>query len=153
MAIDRSWIGTDDDGSGETGTVVNAAYIGTFADAIDDALADAAAAGHAPRVQAVTSSATVTPNADSDDMVVVTAQAAAVNFANPSPATTVTQGAKLIIRIKDNGTARAITYGTQYRAMGTALPSTTVLSKTLYLGFVWNATDSKWDLVAAAQEA
>jgi hypothetical protein len=84
-------------------------------------------------------------------MVVISAQAAALVLANPTGSPY--QGQKLIVRIKDDGTARAVTYGTQYRAMGTALPSTTVLSKTLYLGLIYNTTDVKWDLVAAAQEA
>lgn len=85
------------------------------------------------------------------DEFVITAQAGALKFNNPSG--TPTEGAKLIVRIKDNGTARALTYDTYFRAMGNALPSTTVLSKTLYMGFIFNATDTKWDLVAVAQEA
>lgn len=85
------------------------------------------------------------------DMFIVTAQAGALKFNNPGG--TPVQGEKLIIRIKDNGTPRALTYDTQFRAIGTALPSTTFLSKTLYLGFIYNSTDTKWDLVATAQEA
>ena len=90
-------------------------------------------------------------NADDLDVFVVTAQAGALLFNNPGG--TPTQGQGIVIRIKDNGTARALTYDTQFRAMGTALPTTTVLSKTLYLGFIYNSTDTKWDLIAAAQEA
>ena len=105
----------------------------------------------AARVQAVVSAATVTPAADSDDVVTITAQAEALTLANPSG--TPTQGQKLIVRIKDNATARAISYGTQYRAMGNTLPTTTVVSKTVYLGLIYNSTDTKWDLVAVAQEA
>jgi len=85
------------------------------------------------------------------DQFEITAQAGALLFNNPSG--TPLGGQKLIIRIKDNGTARALTWDTQFRAMGNALPSTTVLSKTLYMGFIYNATDTKWDLVAVAQEA
>ena len=85
------------------------------------------------------------------DQFEVTAQAGALKLNNPSG--TPLGGQKLTVRLKDNGTARALTYDTQFRAMGVALPSTTVLSKTLYLGFIFNATDTKWDLVAAAQEA
>lgn len=85
------------------------------------------------------------------DQFQVTAQAGVLKFNNPGG--TPVAGNKLIIRIKDDGTARALTYDTQFRAMGNALPSTTVISKTLYMGFIWNATDSKWDLVAVAQEA
>lgn len=90
-------------------------------------------------------------NCDNLDQFIITAQAGALLFNNPSG--TATEAQKLIIRIKDNGTARALTYGTQFRAMGNALPTTTVLSKTLYMGFIFNITDTKWDLVAVAQEA
>ena len=85
------------------------------------------------------------------DQFEVTAQAGALKFNNPGG--TPLGGQKLVIRIKDNGTARALTYDTQFRAMGVALPSTTVLSKTLYMGFIFNATDTKWDCVAVAQES
>lgn len=105
----------------------------------------------------ITSAASYTTNTGSSldvsttDIFIITAQAGALLFNNPGG--TPQQGEKLIIRIKDNGTARALTWDTQFRAMGTALPSTTVLSKTLYLGFFYNSTDTKWDLVASAQEA
>jgi len=85
------------------------------------------------------------------DIFVITAQAGALLF--NAPGGTPVQGERLVIRIKDNGTARALTWNAVFRAMGTALPTTTVLSKTLYLGFFYNSTDTKWDLVASAQEA
>ena len=85
------------------------------------------------------------------DQFEITAQAGALLF--NAPGGTPVGGNKLIIRIKDDGTARALTYNAVFRAMGVALPSTTVLSKTLYMGFIYNATDTKWDLVASAQEA
>lgn len=103
------------------------------------------------RVQSVTSSATVTPNADTDDMVKITAQAAGLTLANPTG--TPLEGQGMVIRIKDNGTARAISYGSEYRALGTTLPTTTVISKTLYIAMVRNLTDSKWDVVGVSQEA
>ena len=90
-------------------------------------------------------------NMDNLDIFVITAQAGALLF--NSPGGTLVQGQSLVIRIKDNATARALTWNAVFRAMGTALPSTTVLSKTLYLGFFYNSTDTKWDLVASAQEA
>ena len=89
-------------------------------------------------------------NMDNLSVFVITAQAGALLF--NAPGGTLVQGRSLIIRIKDNGTARALTWNAVFRAMGTALPSTTVLSKTLYLGFFYNSTDTKWDLVASAQE-
>ena len=103
------------------------------------------------RVQSVTSSATVTPNSDTDDLVIITAQAADLVIANPTG--TPTEGQALLIRIKDNGTARAVSFGSEYRAIGITLPTTTVLSKTMYLGCVRNVADTKWDVIGLSQEA
>jgi len=103
------------------------------------------------RIQTVASSATVTPNADTDDMVLITAQAAALLLANPSG--NPRDGQLLVIRIKDNGTARAITFGSSYRAMGITLPTTTVLSKLMYLPMVYNRVDGKWDVFNVINEA
>lgn len=99
-----------------------------------------------PSVQAITSAGTVTPTF-SDDIVKVTAQAAALTLANPSGTAVDAWG--WVFRIKDNGTARAISYGTQYRAAdGVTLPTTTVIGKTHYLTGVWNAEDTKVDVLA-----
>jgi hypothetical protein len=108
------------------------------------------AAAEAPDLQAVTSSATVTPTF-SDDLVKITAQAAGLTLANWSG--TAVEGWGMAIRIKDDGTARAILYGSKYRAIGVTLPTTTVIGKTLYLGCIYNLTDDKIDVVAVAQEA
>lgn len=107
----------------------------------------------APRVTGTTSSATPTPNADVTDLYSLTAQAAAAAFANPTG--TPVNGQALTIRIKDNGTARGLTWGTAYVAGGVALPTTTVLSKILTLDFLYNTDNAlnKWQLVRAAQEA
>lgn len=96
------------------------------------------------RVQTVTSSATVTP-VSTNDLVIITAQATGLTLANPTG--TFTEGQALMIRIKDNGTARSIAFDTNYRAIGVTLPTTTVISKTLYLGIIYNATDGKWDVI------
>ena len=105
------------------------------------------------RVQSVSDSATITPNADSDDAVDITAIAQAFTIANPSG--TPTNFQTLLIRIKDNGTARAITWGSGYVAGGVSLPSTTILSKILNLGFIYNTANSlnKWQLLASSQES
>jgi hypothetical protein len=58
----------------------------------------------------------------------------------------------LTIRIKDNGTARTIGYNAIFRAFGVALPTTTTINKTLYLGMIYNTTDTKWDVVAVSNE-
>ena len=103
-----------------------------------------------PRVQTVSSSATVTPTS-TDDIVTITAQAVGLTLANPTG--TFAEGQSLIIRIKDDGTAQSITYGTNYRAIGVTLPTTTVLSNTTYLGIIYNDSDSKWDVIGVTTEA
>jgi len=98
-------------------------------------------------IQTVTSAATHTINADLYGTLIITAQAEAVTFSAPTG--TLTQKQPLVIRIKDNGTARAITWNGVFRAStDLALPSTTVLGKTLYMGFWYNSTDGKWDLLS-----
>ena len=99
------------------------------------------------RIGTVASSATPTPDGDANDIFTVTALAEAATFAAPTG--TPSNGQKLIIRIKDNATARALAWNAIYRA-GTdiPLPTTTVISKTMYCGFIYNSVDTKWDLVA-----
>jgi hypothetical protein len=67
-----------------------------------------------------------------------------------------TDGQRTILRFKDNGTARALTWTTgtakSFRAIGVTLPTTTVANKTVYIGCLYNAFDSRWDAVAVAQE-
>jgi hypothetical protein len=91
-------------------------------------------------------SASLTINGDAVDMYTVTALAEAMTI--NAPTGTPTEGQTLLIRIKDNGTARALTFNAIFRA-GTdiALPTTTVINKTMYLSFVYNTADTKWDFV------
>lgn len=96
-----------------------------------------------PRVQSVTSAATVTPNANSNDLVDITAQAVALTLAAPSG--TPVNGQVIEIRIKDNGTVRTLTWNAIYRAFGVALPTTTVIGKTIYASCVYNSGATKWD--------
>jgi hypothetical protein len=105
---------------------------------------------YVPRLQSVVSSAIVTPT-NLNDEVVITAQAVSLTLANPTG--TAVQGQSMIIRIKDNGTAQTIGYDTQYRAIGVTLPTTTVINKLVYLGLIYNSTDSNWDCLGVSQEA
>jgi hypothetical protein len=99
----------------------------------------------------VASTATLTPTIDTVYQFNITAQAAALTIAAPTG--TPVLGQNLMIRIKDNGTARAITWNAIYRAIGVTLPTTTVAGKLLYLGIKWNSTDTRWDVLAVGQEA
>jgi hypothetical protein len=106
-----------------------------------------------PRIGTVANTATITPTADASDQYNVTALGVAATIAVPSG--TAVDGQKLTIRIKDNGTARALTWTTSaggYRVIGTTLPTTTVISKTVYVGCVYNSADTFWDVIAIAQQ-
>lgn len=104
------------------------------------------------RVTGTTSSATPTPNCDTTDIYALTALAEAAAFVNPTG--TPTNGQPLIIRIKSDATPRALTWGTDYIAGGTALPTTTVASKITTVGFIYNTDNAlnKWMCVAYGQE-
>lgn len=107
----------------------------------------------------VSSAASITSplawNSDSFDQYAATAQAVALTIS--ADAGTPTNGQKMIFRFKDNGTARALTWTTGvakgFRPVGAVLPTTTVISKTVYVGCIFNAADNRWDAVAVSQEA
>jgi hypothetical protein len=89
------------------------------------------------------------------DEYAITALANALTInadANTAPA----DGQKMMFRFKDNGTARALTWTTgstnSFRVVGVTLPTTTVASKIVYIGCIYNAADSRWDAVAVSQE-
>lgn len=95
------------------------------------------------------SSATPTINTDNVDFHSITALAAAITSMTSNLTGTPVAGDVLIIEITDNGTARAITWGASFEASTVDLPTTTVISTKLTVGFIWNATTSKWRCVGA----
>lgn len=94
-------------------------------------------------------------NSANFDQFVITAQSAALNVNADSGSPS--DGQKSIFRIKDNGSAYAITWNTAstngFRAIGITLPTTTVATKTVYVGCIYNSNAARWDAVATAQEA
>lgn len=104
-----------------------------------------------PRVSSATSASSLTPTIESYDQYCYTALAA--NLTLNAPTGTPVNGNKLLLRIKDNGTARTLTWNAIYRAVGVTLPTTTVASKTLYVDMIYNSADTKWDVIAISQES
>lgn len=102
-----------------------------------------------PRVSTTTSSATPTINTDNVDMYGLTAQAVDITSFTTNLSGTPTDGQKLQIYIVGTA-ARAITWGSAFEASTTALPTTTVTTNRLDIGFVWNAATSKWRCLASA---
>lgn len=92
------------------------------------------------RVQTQTSTSTLTFDRASYDVSMLTAQAAALTIANSSNTAV---GDTWSINILDNGTARALTFGTDYVGIsGQALPTTTTASKWMNIIFT-KVTSSK----------
>lgn len=103
------------------------------------------------RAISTTQSATPTINTDNTDVSHITGLAQAITSMTTNLSGTPVEGDTLRIDITDNGSARAITWGSSFEASGTvALPTTTVLSVRLDVGFFWNTVTSKWRCVAVA---
>lgn len=106
-----------------------------------------------PRVYTATNNATLTPEIDTYDIFHLTAMSANTTIANHSTSTPA-DGEIITLRFLDNGTARTLSWGTNYVAKGgIALPSTTTISKNMSCLFEWNANLSKYNLIGLTQEA
>jgi hypothetical protein len=102
-----------------------------------------------PRIGTTTSSATPSINTDSYDQYNITALAAAITSMTTNLTGTPVDGQRLNIRFKDNGTARAITWGTSFVSSGTAtLLATTVISKTHLVALQYDSAAAKWVCMA-----
>jgi len=103
-----------------------------------------------PRALASTAnSATPTINTDNYDIVVITAQSVAITSFTTNLTGTPVNGQKLWISITGTG-AIAITWGASFESSTITLPTTTVTTNRLDIGFVWNVATSKWRCVATA---
>ena len=102
-----------------------------------------------PRVSSA-ADGNISPDIASADVYIRTALAGACTINTPTG--TPLNGNRLIIRLRDNGTARALTW-TGYRAVGVTLPTTTTASKTTYVGVIYNSDESTWDAIAVSTQA
>lgn len=107
------------------------------------------------RVTSITSSATPTINTDDCDWVDITALATAITDMSTNLSGTPTNKQSLVFEIKDDGTPRALAWGSAFVAGGAALPTTTVANKILTVGFFYSTANSlnKWRCIASALEA
>ncbi len=94
------------------------------------------------RIGSTTSSGTPTINTDNVDIYKLTAQAAAITSFTTNLSGTPVDGDILEIQITDNGTARAITWGSSFVSSSVTLPTTTVISTTLTVVFQYYTTSS-----------
>lgn len=104
-----------------------------------------------PRVSSTASASSVTPDISAYDVYAFTALAAnlTINAPTGSPA----DGEKITLRILDNGTSRTLTWNATYTAIGVTLPTSTTANKTVYIGCVYNAANTRWDVIAVTTQA
>jgi hypothetical protein len=100
------------------------------------------------RVTTVTQSATPAINTDTTDVASITGLAQAITSMTTSLTGTPVDGDRLTVRITDNGTGRAITWGASFEASNAVpLPTTTVASVMLTTTFQWDSAGSKWQAI------
>jgi len=69
-----------------------------------------------------------------------------------APSGTASNGNTLMIRIKDDGTTRSLTWNSAYTWIGTTEPEDTTASKVLYVGAIYNSTSEKWEVLSVVEE-
>jgi hypothetical protein len=104
-----------------------------------------------PRVTSAASASTLTPSVATADVYAYTALAAGLTI--NAPTGTPLDGDKLIFRLLDNGTSRALTWNATYTVIGVTLPTATTISKTTYVGCIYNANNTRWDVIAVTTQA
>ena len=104
-----------------------------------------------PRVVSTTTATTLTPDVSAADQYAYTALASGLTI--NAPTGTPVDGDKLIFRLLDNGTTRALTWNATYTVIGTTLPTATTASKMIYVGCIYNAANTRWDVIAVTTQA
>jgi hypothetical protein len=100
-----------------------------------------------PRI--VTTTSTATPSIDGEATDIYGLTALATNITSVTVTGTPTNGQKLWIYIVGTA-ARSITWGASFEASTVPLPTTTVSTNRLDVGFVYNSATFKWRCVAAS---
>lgn len=101
-------------------------------------------------IQSITSSATPTPTGDGvDNQLYITALGVAATIAVPSG--TPANGNTVLLRIKDDGTARTIAWNAIYKWYVTK-PITTIAGKHFYVSARYNSANTTWDVLAYLPE-
>ncbi len=102
------------------------------------------------RVVTTTDDATAVIDVDTTDVYELSAVANATTFSTTG---TPTDGQKLIIRFKDAGGAKGLTWDAIFVAIGVTAPTTTVAGKWHYVGATYNTAATKWHIIATGVEA
>ena len=85
---------------------------------------------------------------DSDlyDVAINTAIAGTITIGNPTG--TPTEAQALVYRLTSNSSAHTINWSTDFEDYGATMPVSTVASKTIYVGFLFNTDSTTWNCVS-----
>jgi hypothetical protein len=104
-----------------------------------------------PRTSSTASTATLTPDISAYDQYNITALATGLTIAAPTG--TPVDGNKLLFRIIDSGSTQSLTWNATYTVVGATLPTATTASKMVYVGCIYNSTNTRWDVIAVSTQA
>ena len=102
------------------------------------------------RVTSTNTTSSLTIDYDTTDQYNVTALAENITINNPGVSSPASDGFKLILRITPTG-SYTITWNSNFRAIGNTLPTSTTANKEIYVGFIYNSSNSSWDVVAVSE--
>jgi len=103
-----------------------------------------------PTVVTVSQSATPAINVTNNNGTIYSITGLAQAITSMTPSGTPTNGAVMEIQITDNGTARAITWGSSYASTTQQLPATTVISTLLHVWLQYDSASSTWQCIGVA---
>jgi hypothetical protein len=103
------------------------------------------------RINSTASAASVTPDISATDLQAFTALATGLTI--NAPTGTPTDGSRLLFRFLDSGVSQTLTWHATYAVIGTTLPTATVANKTTYVGCIYNANNTRWDVLAVTTQA
>lgn len=101
------------------------------------------------RVTTIVTGEEIAPDLDTTDLVDVTGLASSLSIS--PPVGTARDGHRLVFRLRDDGTARALSWAAGYASGGPALPAVTAAGKLMHLGFLRDAA-GVWYLVATSTQ-
>ena len=106
-----------------------------------------------PRVKTSVNVATPTLNTDDYDCHTITALDRTITSMSINLSGTPTNFQKLLIRIKDDGTARQVIWGGSFADGTRALPVTTIAGKTLLVGLIYDSVTADWHCEASGSRS
>ena len=103
-----------------------------------------------PIIRRAVNASTISPSLDCQ---IFAMDSLAQNTTIGAPTGTSADGQGIMLRIRDNGTARSLTWNGVYKGVGVTLPTTTVANKMIYVFFRRNAATNSYDVLSVGREA